>query len=216
MQFNLDRLKTFFQPRAVTRTGEKLYASCVSQSRLPIFYLDYAIEDAIGARFELLTFHVGMVIHVLKAVPSEDRRHEQARDTAQALFDAFILALDSTLREQGTGDLSVPKKMKPLTQVIYTRMKRWEELWAAFASREAQAGYAARTIFAGVGFEGEVDEREDGGVPAAALSFADYINDTRAALSVDDILAGRIDWQEPQPLEMAGQAVESVDAEHTA
>ena len=216
MQFNLDRLKTFFQPRAVTRTGEKLYASCVSQSRLPIFYLDYAIEDAIGARFELLTFHVGMVIHVLKAVPSGDGRHEQARDTAQALFDAFILALDSTLREQGTGDLSVPKKMKPLTQVIYTRMKHWEELWAASAGREAQAGYAARTIFAGVGFDGEVDESGDSGVPASALTFADYIKDTRAALSVDDILAGRIGWREPRPLETAGQTIESVDAEHIA
>lgn len=214
MQFNFDRLKTFFQPRAVTRTGEKLYASCVSQSRLPVFYLEYGIEDAIGARFELLTFHVGIVIHALKTLPADDRRREQAQDTAQALFDAFILALDNTLREQGTGDLSVPKKMKPLTQVIYTRMKHWEDLWAASASRDAQAGYAARTIFAGVGFDGEIDEGSDAGVPAPAFAFADYITDLRAAMSVDSILTGRIDWREPRSLDAVQEA--SVDAEHTA
>ncbi len=200
MQFNLDRLKAFFQPRAVTRTGEKLYASCVSQSRLPVFYLDYGIEDAIGARFELLTFHVGTVIHTLKALPAEDRRREQAQDTAQALFDAFLLALDNTLREQGTGDLSVAKKMKPLAETIYTRMKHWEDLWAVPAGRDAQAAYAARTIFAGVGYDGEV--ADGGAVPEAALAFANYIEDMRAALSVDDILGGRIGWPEPQALEV--------------
>lgn len=199
MQFNLDRLKAFFQPRAVTRTGEKLYASCVSQARLPVFYLDYGIEDAIGARFELLTFHVGTVVHTLKGLQAHDRRREQAQDTAQALFDAFLLALDTTLREQGTGDLSVSKKMKPLAETIYTRMKHWEDLWAASADREAQAGYAARTIFAGVGFDGEV--ADSGAVPAAALAFADYIEDMRSGLSVDDILEGRIGWPEPRALE---------------
>jgi cytochrome b pre-mRNA-processing protein 3 len=216
MQFNLDRLKTFFQPKAVTRTGEKLYASCVSQSRLPVFYLDYGIEDAIGARFELLTFHVGTVIHTLKALPADDRRREQAQDTAQALFDAFMLALDNTLREQGTGDLSVPKKMKPLTEVIYTRLKRWDELWAASASREDQAGYAARTIFAGVGFaevdlDNEVADADGSALSPEALAFADYIKDTRVALSVDDILNGRIAWSEPRSL-----VSEAADAETTA
>lgn len=212
MQFNLDRLKAFFQPRAVTRTGEKLYGSCVSQSRLPVFYLDYGIEDAIGARFELLTFHVGTVIHTLKALPAEDRRREQAQDTAQALFDAFLLALDNTLREQGTGDLSVAKKMKPLAETIYTRMKHWEDLWAASAGRDAQAAYAARTIFAGVGYDGEV--AEGGAVPGAALAFADYIDDMRAGLSVDDILSGRIGWPEPRTLET--QALEADATAQTA
>jgi hypothetical protein len=47
------------------------------------------------------------------------------------------------------------------------------------------------------------------------LTFADYIHDTRAALAADDILAGRIDWPEPRGLG-TGQAVDSIDAEHTA
>ncbi|MBW8881557.1 MAG: ubiquinol-cytochrome C chaperone, partial [Asticcacaulis sp.] len=139
----LDTLKTLFKPRPAKATGDALYAACVTQSRLPRFYIDYGVADEIGARFELLTLHVIMVVTQLKSVATE-----QADDTAQALFDAFLLALDTTLREQGTGDLTVPKKMKGIGQVVYTRLKRWDDLWKAGEGEEAQAGYLARTVYA--------------------------------------------------------------------
>ncbi len=199
MPFSFDHLKTLFKPRAAKVAGEKLYASCVTQARQPVFYIDYAIEDAIGARFELLTFHVGLVIYTLKALAANDPRREQAQETAQALFDSFILALDTTLREQGTGDLSVPKKMKPLAQIVYTRMKRWDDLWTHKAGLDAQADYAARTIFAGAAFAGD-GEADDGAVTATvlprALAFAGYGVAARSGLAVDAILQGRLDWCE--------------------
>lgn len=209
MPFNLDRLKSFFQPKVVTRTGEKLYAACVTQSRLPVFYLDYGVEDDISARFELLTFHVGLVIYVLKSVSADESRKEQAADTAQALFDAFLLALDNTLREQGTGDLSVAKKMKPLGQVIYTRMKRWDEMWTHNAGKAEQADYAACTIFAGSVYadEGADDAALSNAIPAGVLpkaeAFAGYVSDVRSALSVDALLSGQVTWCEPAPLDTA-------------
>ncbi|HWU49833.1 MAG TPA: ubiquinol-cytochrome C chaperone family protein, partial [Asticcacaulis sp.] len=132
----LNALKALITPRTIRATGDRLYAQCVAQARLPVFYLDYAIPDEIGARFELLTFHVGLVIHRLRSLDKSDSRHEQALETAQALFDSFLLALDSTLREQGVGDLSVPKKMKKLGQVVYTRMARWETLLAGEADAQ--------------------------------------------------------------------------------
>ncbi len=201
MPFSFDSLKTLFKPRPAKAAGEKLYASCVTQARQPVFYIDYAIEDAIGARFELLAFHVGLVIYALKAVPADDPRREQAQETAQALFDSFLLALDTTLREQGTGDLSVAKKMKPLAQIVYTRMKRWDELWSKDADLNAQADYAARTIFAGAAFTGddEVDEGVDEAVVTAtvmarAMAFAAYVAAARTGLSLDAVLQGRLDW----------------------
>lgn len=199
MPFSFARLKTLFQPRPVKATGDKLYASCVTQARQPVFYIDYGIEDAIGARFELLTFHVALVIYALKSLAADDPRREQAQETAQALFDSFLLALDTTLREQGTGDLSVSKKMKPLTQIVYTRMKRWDELWANGAEAADQAVYAARTLFAGTAFDDE-EEGDQGAVAAVVLpratAFAGYIADARAGLSPDTILQGRLDWCE--------------------
>ena len=188
----VSQLTQLFKPRPVALSGQRLYATCVTQARLPVFYLDYGVEDAIGARFEMLAFHVGLVIERLKAVAVDDPRREQAQEMAQALFDALLSALDNTLREQGTGDLSVPKKMKKLGEVIYTRMRRWDELWHEDAA--ARSDYVARTILAG----GQ-DAGEDGtpGDPVKAQAFAAYAETARQALDIDALLAGHVAWPEP-------------------
>jgi cytochrome b pre-mRNA-processing protein 3 len=214
MPLDLDRFKrllspkNLLKPRAVTLTGERLYAACVTQSRQPVFYLDYGVEDAIGARFELLTFHVGLVIQALRTVKEDNPRHEQAKDTAQALFDAFVGALDNTLREQGTGDLSVAKKMKPLGQVIYTRFKAWEDLWAT-GDAAARADYAARTLFAGSAYEGIEADAASAEAPQPE-AFAAYAVQAKACLNLEDILRGQINWCEiaavPQSAESARTA----------
>ena len=49
-----------------------------------------------------------------------------AAETAQALFDAYVSALDHTLREMGVGDLTVPKKMRKLGEAFYGRAKAYE------------------------------------------------------------------------------------------
>ena len=190
----LEIVKNLFKPRPVKLVGDALYAACVAQSRLPRFYLDYGVEDAIGARFELLTLHVVMVVTALKS-GIDTALKPQADDTSQALFDAFLLALDTTLREQGTGDLTVPKKMKTIGTVVYTRLGRWDELWKDVADRETQAAYLAATVFAG----GESDEGEVATVAVLdrARALADYVADARAALSAAELLAGRAEWPEP-------------------
>ncbi len=218
MPFSLARLNTqireFLQPRPVKYTGQALYVACVAQSRQPVFYTDYGIEDAIGARFELLTFHVGLVIQALRALPATDPRREQALDTAQSLFDSFLEALDNTLREQGTGDLTVPKKMKQLGTVIYTRMKRWDDMWNASAALSDQADYAARTLFAGSAYASESDSGNDSGAEEAASAvavspelqaradaFAAYADQARAAIDIDAVLRGKLDWYAIPPLD---------------
>ncbi|HVZ29320.1 MAG TPA: ubiquinol-cytochrome C chaperone family protein [Asticcacaulis sp.] len=213
MPLDLDRLKqllspkTLFKPRAVTLTGERLYAQCVTQSRQPVFYLDYGVEDAIGARFELLTFHVGLVINALRGVAESDSRHEQARDTAQALFDAFVGALDNTLREQGTGDLSVGKKMKPLGRTIYTRFKAWDDLWTT-GDAAARADYAARTLFAGTAYDGNEAEAPEVESPQPE-AFAAYAAEAHKQLDLEDILRGQINWCEIAPVSPAAESAQT-------
>ena len=203
----LDKLKSVFKPRPVKLIADRLYVACVTQSRLPVFYLDYGVDDAIGARFELLTFHVGLVVTRLKSLPASDPRHEQAQETAQALFDSFLLALDSTLREQGVGDLSVPKKMKKLGQVIYTRLKRWDDLWRDDSGLTAAADYTARTILAGSDY---ADDETDGetmkhAISAAVLeqaqAFAIYAQAAQDSFKVDEALQGRLTFPQPAALE---------------
>lgn len=212
----LDKLKSAFKPRPVKLIGDRLYVACVTQSRLPVFYLDYGVDDAIGARFELLTFHVGLVVTRLKSVPAGDSRHEQAQETAQALFNAFLLALDSTLREQGVGDLSVPKKMKKLGQVIYTRLKRWDDLWRENAGLTLCADYAARTIMAGSDYaddesDGETtDQTISATVLERAQAFAIYAEAVQDSFSVDDALDGRLSFPQPAALESSADSANLV------
>ncbi|MFT4077190.1 MAG: ubiquinol-cytochrome C chaperone family protein [Asticcacaulis sp.] len=201
----LNSLKSLLKPRTAKRTGDSLYLACVMQARLPVFYLDYGVEDAIGARFELLTFHVGLVVTRLKSLPAEDPRHDQAQETAQALFDSFLLALDSTLREQGVGDLSVPKKMKKLGQVIYTRMKRWDDIWRADSDLSEAADYTARTIMAGAGYDNEDDEADAGAPVTAAVleraqAFAIYALQAYDGFTMDSALDGRLAFPQPADL----------------
>ncbi len=199
----LARLRTLFlKPRPAVAIGARLYAACVTQSRNPVFYTEYGVEDAIGARFEMLCLHVGAVVLTLRAVPAEDPRHGQAHETGQALFDAFLGALDNTLREQGVGDLKVPKTMKKLGVVVYTRMKRWEDMWRDNAGIETQAAYAARTVFAGseLGEAADEDSGTDGNddsakdVTPAITAFATYMNETRQTLEAGALMAGEAHW----------------------
>jgi len=152
----------------------------------------------------------------LKSLPAGDARQEQAHETAQALFDSFLLALDSTLREQGTGDLAVPKRMKKLGQVIYTRMKRWDDLQREDAGVTAMADYAARTLYAGSDYG---DDDSDGTVKDDAISartleqaqaFAIYAQAVHDGFRADEVLAGQLTWPQPAPLEMPLDSLESV------
>jgi cytochrome b pre-mRNA-processing protein 3 len=211
MPLSLARLRTIFlKPRPAKAVGDRLYAACVAQARQPVFYLDYGIEDAIGARFELLCLHVSLVVLALRAVPAGDPRHDQAHETGQALFDAFLGALDNTLREQGVGDLTVPKTMKKLGVVVYTRMKRWDELWQGAAALQTQADYAARTVFAGSELGDTGDEAGAVDITPAVLAFAAYIETTRRSLTADALLTGRTDWAVIPALEASATGV--VDA----
>lgn len=183
----LDLFSLFFKPRPVKAMGDQLYAACVAQARHPRFYTDYGVKDEIGARFELLTLHVVMTVSVLKSMATE-----QGDETAQALFDAFLLALDTTLREQGVGDLTVPKKMKTIGKVVYTRLDRWVTLWKEGAAVDAQLDYVVSTLYA---------DDEDTAVtevcPAKAQALTAYIALARASLVAEDLLKGHAAWPEP-------------------
>lgn len=191
----VNKLKSLIQPDAIYRQGHTLYAQCVEQARLPEFYSQHGVEDAIGARFEMLTLHVTLVIQALRGVAKDDPLREQAQDLAQSLFDAFIQALDHTLREQGVGDLSVPKKMKKLGGVVYTRMARWDDLWKG-NKLEPQADYLARTVYAGTAYESDETDEDTMNplVTEQALWMADYLNKARVVLDIDTLLKGRINW----------------------
>lgn len=174
-------LQGLFRPRPVRAAGERLYAAAVEQARRPEFYTDLGVADAIDARFELYSLHVVLLLERLKG------GGEQATETAQALFDVYVKALDGALRELGVGDLTVPKKMRKLGESFYGRVKAYDEAFASGDDAALQAALA-RNVYG------------DAAAGERAAPLSGYVRRAREALagaSVDQLFEGRAPWPDP-------------------
>ncbi len=171
-------LKRLFKPRPAQAAGRALYAEIVTQSRTPGLYADLGAPDTVEGRFELYSLHVYLLLERLKG------QGEQAGETAQALFDTYLSALDHSLREMGVGDLSVGKKMRKLGEAFYGRVKSYEAAFKALPDTAALQALLARTVY------------EQGGAEHTE-KLAAYVVTRRTALAsqnLDGLLNGQPDW----------------------
>jgi len=172
-------LNRLFRTRPTRDTGRALYAAVVEQSRSPALYQGLGAPDTVEGRFELYTLHVVLLLDRLNA------GGEAAKDVSQALFDAYVKALDDALREMGVGDLSVGKKMRRLGEAFFGRVKSYHAAFAALPDEAPLRGLVTRTVYA-----------EADAAPAAALCA--YVAGQRAHLAaqpLEGLLAGRVDWR---------------------
>jgi len=123
----------FRKPRlAPPGTIETIYGMIVTQAREPLFYRDLGVPDTVNGRFDLLLLHLWMVLRHL-------RTQQNGTELAQALFDHFCADMDANLREMGTGDLAVPKKMQALGEAFYGRSAAYDRALTDGAEALAQA-----------------------------------------------------------------------------
>ena len=165
--------------RPAVEAGRALYAAAAAQARDPGFYTGLAVPDTANGRFELYSLHVILLLHRLKG------RGEAAAEAAQVLFDVYVQALDNTLREQGVGDLSVPKKMRKLGEAFYGRVRSYD---AALADPAELPALVRRTVYADA--EGPAD---------ALAAYVLRARDTLAAQPDAALLAGEAAWPEVRP-----------------
>lgn len=148
-------LGRLFRTRPEKAAGRRLYGAAVAQARQPAFYADCGVPDTATGRFDLIVLHGFLLMHRLKAAPD-------GRPLAQAFCDAVVEDMDRNLREMGTSDLSVGKKVKKLMQGFYGRLAAYEtalqdgdpilistlkrNLYAAAAPGEAQVAAVARYV----------------------------------------------------------------------
>src|SRR5687767_12733479 len=136
-------LKRLFKPRPAQAAGRALYARTVTQSRTPALYAELGAPDTVEGRFELYSLHVYLLLERLKG------QGNQASETAQALFDTYLSALDHALREMGVGDLSVGKKMRKLGEAIYGRVSSLEDALSALPDTADLQAMLERTVYEG-------------------------------------------------------------------
>jgi cytochrome b pre-mRNA-processing protein 3 len=169
----------FLKPRTPSRgTIEAIYGMIVAQARKPQFYQDLGVPDTVSGRFDMMVLHLWMVLWQLKQVG--DNAH-----LAQALFDRFCSDMDHNLRELGTGDLAVPRRMREFGEAFYGRSAAYD---LAITQGEGPLAHAlCRNILNGRDSD-------------KARRLAAYVEQGLAALAATDeaTLSGAC-WQFPSP-----------------
>ena len=173
-------LERLFRPRQARIAGEALYAGLVDQARRPALYRDLGVADRIDSRFELYVLHLALLLVRLKG------EGEAASETGQAVFDAFVGALDDSLRELGVGDLSVAKKMRKLGEAVYGRVVGYQNALSG-GDADALSGLVARAVYG---------EEEAGGQARSLAAYALSTSEALRGQRLDDILRGRVGWPE--------------------
>lgn len=171
-------LKRLFRARPAQAAGRALYARTVDQARTPALYADLGCPDTVEGRFELYSLHVYLVLERLKG------QGDLAAETAQALFDTYVSALDHALREMGVGDMSVGKKMRKLGEAFYGRVGALEDALSALPDTGDLEAFLTRTVYEGA------DASKAPQLAAYALKQRDALH----AQPVERLCAGEIDW----------------------
>jgi cytochrome b pre-mRNA-processing protein 3 len=107
MIFNL-----FRKPAIAPDLVDEAYASIVAQSRQVKFYADWGVPDTVTGRFDMVSLHLALLLHRLK-------HDAAARPFAQAVVELFFKDMDRSVRELGTSDIGVPKKVRRMGEVFY-------------------------------------------------------------------------------------------------
>jgi len=104
--------------KTAARQGHALHDALVARARAPVFYTTFAVPDTIDGRFDLIALHGWLALSVLTA-----GGHDKA---AQGLTDAIFIGFDEAMREQGSGDMGLGRKMKAFANAFYGRVSVYE------------------------------------------------------------------------------------------
>jgi len=117
--------------------AEALVSAVTAASRRPDFYGEGRVADTMEGRFEVMTIHGALALLRLQADPS-------LKPLAQAFADRLFSLFDAGLREAGTSDTAVPKRMHKLASDFYGRTDAYG---AALADPAALEAALARNVW---------------------------------------------------------------------
>ena len=148
----------------------RLEAQLVARARDPYFFCALNVPDTVDGRFDLVALHGWLTLERLKAVGMDGE--------AQGLTDILFMGFDEALREQGTGDMGMGRRMKAIANAFFGRLSVYSGAKDAASLAEA----LARNVWRGA----PVDDR--------AHALADYVARARIALSRADLAGGVLDF----------------------
>jgi cytochrome b pre-mRNA-processing protein 3 len=181
-------LSRLFGSSRLQAQADALYAAIVAQARHPAFYAALGVPDTVDGRFEMVALHAFLVLHRLK------RGAPAGSGTAQALFDTMFDDMDSSLREMGTGDLGVGRRVKAMAKGFYGRIAAYDAGLDAPAESGLLVDALRRNVFGTI--------REPAApAPETLAVLARYMREAAAALQGQEmarIEAGQVRFPDPE------------------
>ena len=164
-------LKMLGKSKNRTAQVQSLYWALVNRAREPIFFTQFNVADTLDGRFDLLVLHAFLLLERL--------REAGQGDLAQGLIDTIFLGFDEGLRDLGTGDMGMGRRIKAMADAFYGRM----QAYGASADVSTMSEALGRNLYRGA------EGRE-----AESRALAEYVFAAREHLARADIGAGIADF----------------------
>jgi cytochrome b pre-mRNA-processing protein 3 len=126
--------------RRDARIAQRLYDEIVARARQPHWYLDGQVPDTLEGRFSMLATLIALVDIRL------ENGGEQARFASVSLAECFVGDMDAELRQMGTGDPVMGKKVGGLVGALGGRVGAWRRVVEGTDSWEV---VTARSVYRG-------------------------------------------------------------------
>jgi cytochrome b pre-mRNA-processing protein 3 len=172
-----------FRRNPARDAAERAYRRVVAHARQPVFFIECGVPDTLDGRFELICMHAFLYLHRLR---SEGKPGSAA---GQLFFDAMFADFDRSLRELGTGDLSVGREIRQMAEAFYGRVRAYQ--------RGLESGDRVLRAALERNLYGSVSPS-----PQRVETMAAYLHAEAARLrqrSTAELLAGALDFGLPQP-----------------
>jgi cytochrome b pre-mRNA-processing protein 3 len=158
------------------RRADKLYGVIVTQARSGHIYTSLGVPDTPAGRFEIVVLHLFLVMERLRSEP------QIGHVLPRLVVERFVADVDDSLRELGTGDLAVPKKVRRAAAGLYERATAYRAA-ISVGDEKALAQLLASYVFMAEG----ADWRSD-----ALASYTIKAMAKLARLDVCEINSGKI------------------------
>jgi cytochrome b pre-mRNA-processing protein 3 len=142
--------------------GRALEEAVSARARQPFLFAVLGVPDTVDGRFDMVALHAWMALALLTGT--------QETEAAQGLTDALFVGFDEALREQGSGDMGMGRRMKDIANAFYGRLEAYDKA----AGDDEMAGALARNVWRGAA------------VDARARALADYVRQTRTGLAYEN------------------------------
>ena len=113
--------KILGRKNAAIEDAGRIYSKLMGQARQTAFYGEGKAPDNYDGRIDVLTLHIAVVLEALSA------HEEQGERLSQAIFDVMRDDFEVAMREEGLSDTGIKRRIKPMMQLFYTRVKTYVE-----------------------------------------------------------------------------------------